>query len=119
MSREHLFKVTIKDCKIQHFRAGGKGGQKQNKTNSGTRIIHEPSGAVGECREFASQLQNKRAAFRRMAESEAFNNWVRIEAAGRELTYHPSIDEVVDKMMEEENLIVEYYNSELSRKAKK
>jgi protein subunit release factor B len=76
-TREHVLRVTIKDCEVQTFRAGGKGGQAQNKTDSGVRVIHPPSGARGESREGRSQLLNKRAAFRRMAESPEFQRWCR------------------------------------------
>lgn len=64
---------------MQHFRSGGKGGQNQNKRDTGTRVIHHPSGARGESREERSQLQNKRAAFLRMVHSEKFQLWLRIE----------------------------------------
>lgn len=80
MPRERLFRVTIDDCDVQTFRAGGNGGQAQNKTDSGVRIIHRASGARGEARDTRSQLQNKRAAFKRMAESSAFQTWARAEA---------------------------------------
>lgn len=75
MSRELVLSVTIADCVVQTFRAGGKGGQHQNKTDSGVRIIHPPSGARGESREHRSQLQNKRTAWGRMARSPAFTAW--------------------------------------------
>jgi protein subunit release factor A len=78
--RRLLFSVTIKDCDVQSFRAGGKGGQHQNKTESGIRIVHPPSGAVGESRETRSQLTNKRAAFTRMAQSAKFQKWTREKA---------------------------------------
>ena len=42
-------------------------------------MIHHPSGARGESREERSQLQNKRAAFVRMARSPTFQLWLRIE----------------------------------------
>lgn len=51
MSRSLLFSVTIKDCEVQTFRAGGCGGQNQKKRDTGVRIIHHPSGARGESRE--------------------------------------------------------------------
>ena len=70
--RVRILSVTIHDCEVQHFRSGGKGGQNQNKRDTGTRIIHQASGARGEARDERSQLQNKRLAFRRMAESPAF-----------------------------------------------
>lgn len=67
-----MFSVTLKDCDVQTFRAGGKGGQNQNKRDSGVRIIHRDSGARGEARDQRSQLQNKRAAFRRMTQTPEF-----------------------------------------------
>ena len=75
-----LFTVSIKDCDVQTFCAGGKGGQHQNKTETGVRVIHRASGAVGESRETRSQLTNKRAAFTRMARSLKFQLWVRRQA---------------------------------------
>lgn len=79
-AKDLLFSVTLKDCEVQTFRSGGKGGQNQNKTDSGVRIIHHPSGARGESREERSQLQNKRTAFVRMAESASFQFWARAVA---------------------------------------
>ena len=70
--RIKILSVTIHDCDVQHFRSGGKGGQNQNKRDTGTRVIHRPSGARGEARDERSQLQNKKLAFRRMAESPTF-----------------------------------------------
>lgn len=74
--RELLFSVTLKDCVVQTFRSGGAGGQNQNKRDTGVRIIHRASGARGEARDERSQLQNKKLAFRRMADSEIFKAWV-------------------------------------------
>lgn len=76
MERQLLFSVTLADCDVQTFRAGGPGGQNQNKRDTGVRIIHRASGARGESREERSQLQNKRLAFRRMADSAMFRAWV-------------------------------------------
>ncbi len=75
-AKELLFSVKLKDCDVQHFRSGGKGGQNQNKRDTGTRIIHRESGAVGEARDERSQLQNKKLAFRRMTEHPKFKVWV-------------------------------------------
>ena len=84
MARELLLSVKISDCEVQTFRSGGKGGQHQNKTNSGVRVIHHPSGARGESREERSQLQNKKIAFRRMVDTPAFRAWIRMEGGRRE-----------------------------------
>lgn len=77
--REKILTVTLKDCEQQTFRAGGNGGQNQNKRDTGVRIIHHPSGARGEARDERSQLQNKKAAFRRMTETSAFKAWVKVQ----------------------------------------
>lgn len=76
MSKEKVFSVTLADCEVQTFSAGGPGGQHQNTSNTGVRIIHRESGAVGISREERSQLQNKKAAFRRMVDSPKFRIYV-------------------------------------------
>lgn len=97
-----VLSVSIKDCKVDTFRAGGPGGQHQNKTSSGVRVTHEPSGAVGESREQRSQLQNKRAAFIRMTQTPKFQTWMRV-ALGHEAV----IESQVARDMEPQNLLVE------------
>lgn len=69
-------RITIKDCDVETFHAGGPGGQNQNVRDTGVRIKHPPSGAVGESREARGQLENKKRAWRRMGESKAFIAWV-------------------------------------------
>jgi protein subunit release factor A len=103
MKNGFLFSVTLKDCRVDTFRAGGKGGQNQNKRDSGVRITHKDSKAVGESREERSQLQNKRKAFRKMAESKQFQAWLRMQALGLR-----PIDEIVDEQMQDENIRTEY-----------
>jgi protein subunit release factor B len=78
-TRRRILSVSIHDCEVQHFRSGGKGGQNQNKRDTGARIIHHPSGARGESREERSQLQNKKRAFLRMIETPEFKLWMRLE----------------------------------------
>jgi protein subunit release factor A len=68
--------VSKKDLKIDYFRAGGNGGQNQNARDTGVRITHLASGAVGEGRDSRYQLQNKKAAFRRMAKHPKFKVWL-------------------------------------------
>lgn len=79
MGRRLVLSVSIHDCEVQTFRSGGKGGQNQNKRDTGVRVIHHPSGARGESREERSQLQNKRTALRRMAQTPQFRYWVAVE----------------------------------------
>lgn len=108
--KQKLFSVTIKDCKVDTFRSGGKGGQNQNKVESGVRVRHEPSGAVAESRNSRDQLQNKRSAFKKMAESKEFQLWAKIQAAkcmGKE-----TIEERVERAMQPCNLLVEAYEQD-------
>ena len=106
MTRELLFSLHKSDFIMQAFRAGGKGGQKQNKTSSGVRIIHPVSGARGECREERSQHTNKRRAFERLIESKKFQLWMKMRAA--EITTGETTEEWVERMLAPENLKVEY-----------
>lgn len=102
MARKLVFSITIDDCEIQTFRSSGSGGQNVNKRDTGVRIIHHPSGAVGRSTDERSQLQNKRLAFKRMAETKEFQKWVRLEVAKK--SGEKSAEEKVEEMMELKNL---------------
>jgi hypothetical protein len=64
------------EFEIHTFSAGGPGGQHQNTSNTGVRIIHRASGARGEARDSRSQHQNKQAALRRLVEDPKFTIWL-------------------------------------------
>ncbi len=53
--------IVVKDADLewQHFSTGGPGGQHQNKTQSGARCIHKPTGIRAESRVDKSQHKNK------------------------------------------------------------
>lgn len=67
MKRKLLISYRKKDFRVDTFASGGKGGQHQNKTQSGVRIVHLPTGLSSECRETRNQGRNKKIAFRRLA----------------------------------------------------
>ena len=83
--RELVLSVTLADCDVQTKRGSGAGGQNRNKRDTAVRIVHRASGAVGESQEERSQLQNKKTAFRRMAETPTFKLWVRRQTGSEDL----------------------------------
>lgn len=58
--------INPEDIEVQTFRSGGAGGQYQNTTESGVRLIHKPTGLVAESREERSQHQNREICLRRL-----------------------------------------------------
>jgi protein subunit release factor A len=56
----------LAQCRVETFMAGGKGGQHQNKTESGVRLVHLPTGVVVTSREERSQHRNKSIALERL-----------------------------------------------------
>jgi protein subunit release factor A len=78
--KELLFSITAKDCRWDYYRGSGAGGQHRNKTNSAVRCTHEASGAMGQSEDTRSQHDNKKLAFVRMAKTDTFQKWARIEA---------------------------------------
>ena len=103
--KKKLFSITKKDLEIQTFRAGGKGGQHQNATDSGVRLIHKESGAVGECRNFASQYQNKKEALRRLSKNKKLKLWINKKCY--EIDNGRSLEKEVEEMLNSKNLIIE------------
>jgi peptide chain release factor len=59
--------LTTRDVRFEAFRAGGPGGQHQNKTESAVRAIHIASGLAVVAREARSQHRNKALALERIA----------------------------------------------------
>mmetsp|Transcript_5455 Transcript_5455/g.14227 ORF Transcript_5455/g.14227 Transcript_5455/m.14227 type:complete len:233 (+) Transcript_5455:10-708(+) len=56
----------LRQCKVETFRASGPGGQHRNKTDSGVRITHVPTGTAAVATERRSQHENRENAIRRL-----------------------------------------------------
>lgn len=105
MSRQFLFSLTKKDFNIQTFTSGGPGGQHQNRVESGIRISHPESGAVGEARTTRSQLQNKKLALQRLTNHPKFKLW--LNQKYWEWKTGKTIDQIVDEQMDIKNIKIE------------
>lgn len=115
MKKHLLFSVTMKDLEMQTFSVGGHGGGGKDTSNSGVRLIHKPSGAVGEGRDNRSNTLNRRDAFVRLANSNKFKDWHRIECAKRlgkpieetEDQILARIDKMIDDGLRDGSILVE------------
>lgn len=107
MGNRAYFSITKKDLRVDFFRAGGKGGQHQNKTSSACRITHLASGAVGESRDERSQHMNRKNALERLVATKKFRFWVKAQTAAIEAGYR-DVEHKVDQMMSGPGIKVDY-----------
>lgn len=106
MTKKLLFSITLDDCRVDTYTVGGHGGAGKDTSNSGVRVTHLASGAVGQCNETRSQHKNKAVAFRRMAYSIRFREWHR--AYVKELISGKNLEQRVEEDMQPQNLKIEY-----------
>jgi peptide chain release factor len=59
--------LDARDVRFEPLRAGGPGGQHQNKTESAIRAVHVPTGLAVAVRDGRSQHRNKALALQRLA----------------------------------------------------
>jgi protein subunit release factor A len=60
--------ALLAQCRVETFRAGGPGGQHQNVTESGVRLVHLPTGVRVVARDERSQHRNRALALERLRE---------------------------------------------------
>lgn len=60
--------ALLAECDVEVYTAGGPGGQHRNKTESGVRLHHLPTGIRVGATERRSQLQNRIVALQRLRE---------------------------------------------------
>ena len=104
--KELLFSVRKDDFRWDYFRCSGKGGQKVNKTSSGVRCTHEPSGASGKACDTRQQSKNKMLAWDRCVKSIEFRKWVDEKVV--DITQKEAIEHKVNEEMR--RVKVEFFN---------
>lgn len=103
---------------MQTFSVGGPGGGGKDTSNSGVRLIHDASGAVGEGRETRSNTQNRRAALRKLATSREFLAWHKTECArllGKAVEETPAqimvrVDRMIEQGLKDGTILMEEVN---------
>jgi protein subunit release factor A len=60
--------ALLAQCRVETFRAGGPGGQHQNVTESGVRLVHLATGVRAIARDERSQHRNRILALQRLRE---------------------------------------------------
>lgn len=60
--------ALLAECRVETFRSGGPGGQHQNTTESGVRLVHLPTGIRASARDERSQHRNRSLALERLRE---------------------------------------------------
>src|SRR6478736_312207 len=58
----------LRECEVGTFRSSGPGGQHVNKTESGVRLRHLPTGVVVTSQQERSQHRNKEICLRKLRE---------------------------------------------------
>lgn len=86
--------ALLAQCRVETFRSGGPGGQHQNVTESGVRLVHLPTNVRVVAREERSQHRNRALALQRLR--------AKLEQLGRE--EKPRIPTKVPRVQKERRL---------------
>lgn len=95
MAAQSARKVEIRrtDVRFEAFRAGGPGGQHQNKTDSAIRATHSPTGLSVVSRSQRSQHRNKEMALTRLSDKlEALESLARSSGRASENCLHGQLE---------------------------
>lgn len=56
----------LAQCRVDHYRGSGPGGQKRNKTSNAVRLMHRPTGIIATATEARSTVENHLNSLRRL-----------------------------------------------------
>jgi hypothetical protein len=56
----------LAQCRVDHYRGSGPGGQKRNKTSNAVRLLHRPTGIIATATEARSTKENHLNCLRRV-----------------------------------------------------
>jgi len=108
MSKKLLFSVTKKDLDVSWFSGSGAGGQHRNRHKNCVRIHHPDSGARVTGQSHKERLSNIREALNNLVKHPKYIVWqtrrVKEEIDGI------TLEELVDRMVASENLLIEGRN---------
>lgn len=104
-TRELLFSITKKDLDIEYFSGKGAGGQYRNRHKNCVRLHHRDSGVIVTGQSHRDRKSNLREAFNNLVKHPKFKTWHLLKV--REVLEGKSIEQLVDRMMEPENLKLE------------
>jgi peptide chain release factor 1 len=106
MKKEHLFSVTKKDFKIDRFSGKGGGGQHRNKHQNCVRLHHSDSGCIVTGQSHKEYQSNLKEAFNNLIKHPKFKMWMNLKIM--ETKNKKTLEQIVDEMLDEKFLKVEY-----------
>ena len=99
--KEKVLSITKDDLEWSYFSVSGAGGQGRDRSNSGARCLHVPSGASGRATESRSQRDNRRTALKRLAKHPKFRFWISEQL--KHTKTQEELESEVDAMMKKDS----------------
>ncbi len=89
--------ALLAECRVDTYRASGKGGQHVNVTDSAVRLKHMPSGIVVTSQKERSQFLNKQECLRKLREAAHRLNYRKPKRIPTKVPYRVKIEGSVKK----------------------
>jgi len=102
---KNVFSVGKKDLTITYFSGTGAGGQHRNRHMNCVRIKHNATGIIVTGQSHRDRASNQKEALKNLARNKRFLAFCNMKLVEQER--EETIPERVDKMMSENNLLIE------------